>query len=197
MAGFAERSHWTAGDAALAGALRIEEAVCVVIVIRPGGCRDLHLRHHGAHAHGLSERRNQAVTQSESAQARCIGRMPFRPGRSKAIRFGHLLRPLRRQHRRNGLISFFLQGGDNVLAEFDIDLFAVETGPRPSLRREFLFFPRIRFRCFHLRENPAYNGEVSRPHLRVREGLLEDLERRPVKGPYVPLVVFVERIIST
>ncbi|MGZ3578644.1 MAG: hypothetical protein ACXU98_06470, partial [Syntrophales bacterium] len=52
MACLAQRSHGTAGNAALAGALVIEEAVCLVIVIRPGSCGDLDLRHYRAHAHG-------------------------------------------------------------------------------------------------------------------------------------------------
>jgi len=65
MAGFAECSYGTAGHTFLACALCIEEAVCVVIVIRSGGCSDPDLRHNGAHADGLSSRRNQAIAQAE------------------------------------------------------------------------------------------------------------------------------------
>ena len=48
MAGLAQRSYRAAGHAFLAGALRIEETVCVVIVIRSGGCGDTDLRYYGA-----------------------------------------------------------------------------------------------------------------------------------------------------
>ena len=82
-------------------------------------------------------------------------------------------------------------------AKFGIDLFAIEAGPGPSLRREFLFFSGIRLRSFRLRKYPGDDGEVSCGYLGIRECLFEDLLRRPVKRPYLFLVVFVKRIIAS
>ena len=79
MAGLAQGFHGTAGHAFLAGALRIEEAVFMVIVIRSGGCGETDLRYNGANTNGLSARRNQAVTKAECSQSRCVGCMPFGP----------------------------------------------------------------------------------------------------------------------
>ncbi len=112
-----------------------KEAIGPVIGIGPGRWFDGYFGHHRSNPHGFAPRSDQPITQTESAQTGCVGRMAFRPGRGvrKARRIDD--GPVGNEHWRDGGMAGLFKTLGHVATQGDIERFAIDPDPGPFLGR--------------------------------------------------------------
>ena len=96
--GLRNRSGGTTLNARSARSLGKEEAVLRVALVWPSGRGDSDAGDHGATAHGLPQRGDQAAAETESPKPRSVSGMPLRPVRCIAV----LLRNVNAEGREEG-----------------------------------------------------------------------------------------------
>jgi hypothetical protein len=141
--------------------------------------------------HGLAERRDEAVTQTEGAQPGDIGDVALGPG---ARHFGH--RPWRQAGGGDSRDAGLLERRHEVLAQGDVELLADELGSHPALRRQAGLSSVVAPGLLSVRQDPADDRQLAGTGREAWKGQRERLPRRPVRWPDVLLELLEEWVVT-
>ena len=144
-----------------------------------------------AAAHGLAQRRDEAVAEPEGAQPGGVSDVALGPGARHPF-----CRPLRQARGGDGRDSGCGEHGHEVFTQGDVEPLTGELGPHPALRRQAPLSAVVALGLLRVRQDPADHRQVARVRRPLREGQRERFAGRPVRRADVLLELGEQGVVA-